>query len=38
MPELRATVILAGKRFVKLNFGPREDPVPQILRRVSGVT
>jgi hypothetical protein len=32
--ELRAAVIPAGKRIVKLNFGNREDPVLQILRRV----
>jgi hypothetical protein len=32
--ELRGALILAGKRIVKLNFGRREDPVLQILRRV----
>ena len=32
--ELRAAVILAGKRIVKLNFGRREDPLLPILRRV----
>uniref|UniRef100_Q01TP6 Uncharacterized protein n=1 Tax=Solibacter usitatus (strain Ellin6076) TaxID=234267 RepID=Q01TP6_SOLUE len=32
--ELRAALILAGKRIVKLNFGRREDRVLPILRRV----
>jgi len=32
--ELRAAVLLAGKRIVKLNFGKRDDPVLPILRRV----
>ncbi len=32
--ELRATLILAGKRIKKLNFGRREDPLLPILRRV----
>ena len=32
--ELRAAVILVGKRIVKLNFGRRNDPVLPILRRV----
>ena len=32
--ELRAAVLLAGKRIVKLNFGKRDDPVLVILRRV----
>lgn len=31
--ELRAAVILAGKRIVKLNFGRRNDPVVPILQR-----
>jgi hypothetical protein len=33
--ELRATIIIVGKRIVKLNFGRRNDPVLPILRRVS---
>ena len=32
--ELRAALMLAGKRIVKLNFGRRDDPVLPILRRV----
>jgi len=32
--ELRAALMLAGKRIVKLNFGKRDDPVLPILRRV----
>ena len=32
--ELRAGVILAGKRIVKLNFGKRDDKVLVVLRRV----
>ena len=32
--ELRAALIVAGKRIVKLNFGKRSDPVLPILRRV----
>lgn len=32
--ELRAAVILARKRIVKLNFGRKEDPVLTVLRRV----
>jgi hypothetical protein len=32
--ELRAALIIAGKRIVKLNFGRREDRVLPILRRV----
>ena len=32
--ELRAALILAGKRIVKLNFGRRDDRVLPILRRV----
>lgn len=32
--ELPAAVMLAGKRIVKLSFGPRDDPVLRILRRV----
>jgi hypothetical protein len=32
--ELRAALILAGKRIVKLNFGRRNDPVLPVLRRV----
>jgi hypothetical protein len=32
--ELRAAIIVAGKRIVKLNFGRRNDPVLTILRRV----
>jgi hypothetical protein len=32
--ELRAALILAGKRIVKLNFGMRDDRVLPILRRV----
>jgi len=32
--ELRAALLLAGKRIVKLNFGKRDDPVLVILRRV----
>jgi len=32
--ELRAALIVAGKRIVKMNFGRKEDPVPPILRRV----
>lgn len=32
--ELRAALIVAGKRIVKLNFGRREDPLLPILRRV----
>jgi hypothetical protein len=32
--ELRAALMLAGKRIVKLNFGRRDDPVLAILRRV----
>lgn len=32
--ELRAALILAGRRIVKLNFGRRDDPVLGILRRV----
>jgi len=31
--ELRAAVILAGKRIRQLNFGRRDDPVLAILRR-----
>lgn len=33
-PELRAAVILAGRRIVKLSLGRRNDPVLPILRRV----
>ena len=32
--ELRAAVILAGKEIRKLNFGKRDNPVLQTLRRV----
>jgi hypothetical protein len=32
--ELRAALILAGKRIRKLNFGKRDDPVLLVLRRV----
>ena len=32
--ELRAAIIIAGKRIVRLNFGRRNDPVLTILRRV----
>jgi hypothetical protein len=32
--ELRAALILAGKRIVKLSFGRRDDRVLPILRRV----
>jgi hypothetical protein len=32
--ELRAALILAGKRIRKLNFGKRDDPVLPLLRRV----
>jgi hypothetical protein len=32
--ELRAALILAGKRIRKLNFGKRDDPVLPILRKV----
>lgn len=32
--ELRAALILAGKRIVKLNFGKRDDPTLALLRRV----
>jgi hypothetical protein len=32
--ELRAALIVAGKRIVKLNFGRRNDPVLSMLRRV----
>jgi hypothetical protein len=32
--ELRAALMLAGKRIVKLNFGRRDDPALPILRRV----
>jgi hypothetical protein len=32
--ELRAALMGAGKRIVKLNFGRRNDPVLPILRRV----
>jgi hypothetical protein len=32
--ELRAALILAGKRIRKLNFGRHDDPVLPILRRV----
>jgi hypothetical protein len=32
--ELRAALILAGKRIRKLNFGRSDDPVLQTLRRV----
>ena len=32
--ELRAVLVLAGKRIVKLNFGRRDDKVLPILRRV----
>jgi hypothetical protein len=32
--ELRAALMLAGKRIVKLNFGKRDDPVLVVLRRV----
>jgi hypothetical protein len=32
--ELRAALILAGKRIRKLNFGKRDDPVLPVLRRV----
>lgn len=32
--ELRAALMLAGKQIVKLNFGRKDDPVLQILRRV----
>ena len=31
--ELRAALILAGRRIRKLNFGRRDDPVLTILRR-----
>jgi hypothetical protein len=31
--RLRAALIFAGKRIVKLNFGKRDDPVLRILRR-----
>lgn len=34
--ELRAALMLAGKRTVKLNFGKRDDPVLVTLRRVLG--
>jgi len=33
--ELRAAVIRAGKRIVKLNFGRRNDLMVTILRRLS---
>ena len=32
--ELRAAVILAGKRIRRLSFGRRDDPVLKVLRRV----
>jgi hypothetical protein len=32
--ELRAALMLAGKRIVNLSFGRRDDPVLVILRRV----
>ena len=32
--ELRAALMVAGKRIVKLNFGRRNDPVLPILGRV----
>ena len=32
--ELRAALIIAGKRIVKLNFGRHDDRVLPILRRV----
>jgi hypothetical protein len=32
--ELRAALILAGKEIRKLNFGKRDTPVLQTLRRV----
>jgi hypothetical protein len=32
--ELRAALIVAGKRIGNLNFGRRDDPVLAILRRV----
>jgi hypothetical protein len=32
--ELRAAIIVAGKRIRKLNFGKRDDPVLVLLRRV----
>ena len=32
--ELRAALILAGKRIVKLNFGKKDDPTLVVLRRV----
>jgi hypothetical protein len=32
--ELRAALMLAGRRIVKLNFGRRNDPALPILRRV----
>ena len=32
--ELRAAVILAGKEIRKLNFGKRDTPVLQLLRRL----
>jgi hypothetical protein len=32
--QLRATLILAGRRIVQMNFGRRDDPVLAILWRV----
>jgi hypothetical protein len=32
--ELRAALIVAGKRIRKLSFGKRDDPVLTLLRRV----
>ena len=32
--ELRAALIVAGKHIRKLSFGKKDDPVPQLLRRV----
>ena len=32
--ELRAALVIAGKEIRKLNFGKRDTPVPQLLRRV----
>jgi len=32
--ELRAALMIADKRIVKLNFGSREDPALKIIRRV----
>ena len=32
--ELRAALVIAGKEIRKLNFGKRDTPVLQLLRRV----